>query len=364
MDISNNLKSLYQTALKDDNKIDSKEFKQIKEEVLKNGGVTPEVKDFIIDIIDNGDFKKGVAREAISFLEENPLIKNQSETENQKQQIKDSSNTTPEENKVDSADNQELKVDKEGYPIDWKKENTFTGTFNMTSETKDGKKNIQGTGNYQGEFQKGHNKIAINSSIDYGKSTSTDSTTNNTQTNLSGDALNADITYSYEMKPQPDTLNWAPYVKFETQGKVSNLSDRSYRLSSGLELTYTDEKRKSDFDLKLGLAKSNTYNVLNSNWDQEAGFETVFKGKQGLGFLSPDNKFLNNIELATDINATRLTSLDGNSGTNVSAFFGARYYVDTDKNTFMEIGKKFEATSNQTESNINRTTMFNVGFKY
>lgn len=367
MNVSNNLNSIYTGLLKSSgNKIDSAGFSEIKKEILSDGKITKAEHDFIVDVVENCEFKKGVAKEAISFLEENP-VKN--ETSSQATTGTKTESTTPattktEESKPAETKTDEVPVDKDGYPIDWKSDRTLSGGFNFASGTNGGE--TRGNLKYEGSFQKAHNKIDFNIFGDYGKSTTIDSTTGSKQTNISGNELNFDTTYSYLMKKEDNAFNYAPYVKFETKGKITDMQDRSYRESSGLEIIYANESQQSDYNLKFGFASEQKFDVTNSQWDRENGGELIFTGKQGLGFVSPETKWLSRVELSGNLNATRLTSLDGNSGTNGTAYLGARYYVTDDKNTFVEVGKKYELTAgvNGEPNKINNALMFNLGFKY
>lgn len=369
MDVSNNLNSLYTGLIKNpDKKIDSAGLQALKKEILADGKITKAEHDFIVDVIDNGEFKKGVAKEAISFLEENPV----KEVVKPEVKVSDPKPVSPSETTETQADKpsteepkaEEVKLDQEGNPVDWKKDSTLTGGFNFTSGNNGGE--TRGNLKYEGAFQKSRNKIDYSIFADYGKSTNIDSATGSKQTNISGNELSFNTTYSYLMKKEEAAFNYAPYIKFETKGKITDLKERSYRESSGIEIMYANEKAQSNFDLKIGFATEQKFDITNSNLDREAGGELVFTGKQGLGFLDEKNKWLNRTELSGTLNATRLTSLDGNTGTNFSAYLGTRVYITEDKNTFMEVGKKFESTAgtNGSPNSINNTTMVNFGFKY
>lgn len=371
MNVSNNLNSIYTGLLKSSgNKIDSAGFNEIKKEILSDGKVTKAEHDFIVDVISNEELKKGVAKEAISFLEENP-VKDETSSKvvtETKTELTTTATTKTEESKPEPATTEakpdEVPVDKDGYPIDWKSDRTLSGGFNFASGTNGGE--TRGNLTYAGSFQKSHNKIDFNIFGDYGKSTTIDSTTGEKQTNVSGNAFNFDTTYSYLMKKEDNAFNYAPYVKFETKGKITDMQDRSYRESSGLEIIYVNESKQSDYNLKFGFATEQKFDATSSQWDRETGGELVFTGKQGLGFVSPEIKWLSRVELSGTVNATRLTSLDGHSGTNGTAYLGARYYVTDDKNTFVEAGKKYELTAgvNGEPNKINSALMFNLGFKY
>lgn len=357
MNVSNNLNSIYTGLLKSSgNKIDSAGLSELKKEILSDGKFTKDEHDFIVDVIENCEFKKGVAKEAISFLEENQV---KDETSS-----KVTTETKPESTTTATPKTEEVPLDKDGYPIDWKSDRTLSGGFNFASGTNGGE--TRGNLKYEGSFQKAHNKVDFNIFGDYGKSTTIDSTTGEKQNTISGNELNFDTTYSYLMKKEDNAFNYAPYVKFETKGKITDLQDRTYRESSGLEIIYTNESQQSEYNLKFGFASAQKFDATNSQWDRENGGELVFSGKQGLGFVSPEIKWLSRVELSGTLNATRLTSLDGNSGTNGTAYLGARYYVTDDKNTFVEVGKKYELTAgvNGEPNKINNALMFNLGFKY
>lgn len=368
MDVSNKLNSLYTGLIKNpDKKIDSAGLQALKKEILADGKVTKAEHDFIVDVIDNGELKKGVAKEAISFLEENP-VKEEAKPEVTVTEAKPvgtpNSAEKPTETPTSETKPEEIKLDKEGNPVDWKSDRTLTGGFNLTSGTNGGE--TRGNLKYEGTLQKSHNKIDFSIFGDYGKSSTIDSTTGSTQNAISGDELSINTTYSYLIKKEENAFNYAPYIKFETKGKITDLQDRSYRESSGVEIMYTNEKKQSDYDLKFGFATAQKFDVASNTMDKETGGELVFTGKQGLGFLNDKSKWLNRTELSGNFNATRLTSLDGNAGTNFSAYLGARIYMTEDKNTFFEIGKKFESTAGAggDPNTINNTTMVNVGFKY